>query len=87
MTEEQPWAVRLSPQAAKTLAELPEPARETVRDVLDIAVRSPWGWPQWNAGDPEGEDVRAAAVGQLSVVYVANRLTRRLSVLGIVWLG
>ncbi|WP_405785649.1 hypothetical protein [Streptomyces sp. NBC_01367] len=87
MTEEEPWAVRLSPQAAKTLAELPGPARETVRDVLDIAVRSPWGWPQWNAGDPEGQDVRAASVGQLSVVYVVNRLTRRLSVLGIVWLG
>ncbi|MGW3321402.1 hypothetical protein [Streptomyces virginiae] len=87
MTEEQPWAVRLSQQAAKTLGALPEPARETVRDVLDIAVRSPWGWPQWNAGDPEGEDVRAASVGQLSVVYVVNRLTRRLSVLGIVWLG
>lgn len=83
----QPWAVRLSPQAAKTLAELPDPAREMVRDVLDIAVRSPWGWPQWNAGDPEGEDVRAASVGQLSVVYVANRLTRHLSVLDIVWIG
>ncbi|MFE9469385.1 hypothetical protein ACFYNW_38420 [Streptomyces virginiae] len=84
---EQPWAVRLSPQAAKTIAELPEPARETVRDVLDIAVRSPWGWPQWNVGDPEGEDVRAASVGQLSVVYVVNNITRSLSVLGIVWLG
>ncbi|MFG2489401.1 hypothetical protein ACGFSI_42530 [Streptomyces virginiae] len=57
------------------------------RDVLDIAVRSPWGWSQWNAGDPEGEDVRAASVGQLSVVYAVNRLTRGLSVLGIVWLG
>ncbi|WP_234328009.1 hypothetical protein [Streptomyces sp. NRRL F-2664] len=79
--------MRLSPQAVKTLAELPDPARETVRDVLDIAVRSPWGWPQWNAGDPEGEDVRAASVGQLSVVYFANRLAHRLSVLGIVWLG
>ncbi|MEV7512655.1 hypothetical protein AB0O57_32325 [Streptomyces sp. NPDC091201] len=87
MTEEQRWAVRLSPQAAKTIAELPEPARETVRDVLDIAVRSPWGWPQWNAGDAEGEDVRAASVGQLSVVYVVNTITRSLSVLGIVWLG
>lgn len=84
---EQPWAVRLSPQAAKTITELPETAREMVRDVLDIAVRSPWGWPQWNIGDPEGEDVRAASVGQLSVVYAVNRLTRRLSVLGIVWLG
>ncbi|MFD7785483.1 hypothetical protein ACFV4Q_20680 [Streptomyces nojiriensis] len=87
MTEEPSWAVRLSPQAAKTLAELAGPARETVCDVLDIAVRSPWGWPQWNTGDPEGEDVRAASVGQLSVVYVANRLTLRLSVLGVVWLG
>ncbi|MFD9006193.1 hypothetical protein ACFV0T_35480 [Streptomyces sp. NPDC059582] len=84
---DQPWTVRLSPQATKTLTELPSHAKEMVRDVLDIAVRSPWGWPQWNAGDPEGEDVRAASVGQLSVVYVINRLTRRLSVLDIVWLG
>ncbi|MFE2473115.1 hypothetical protein [Streptomyces mirabilis] len=83
----EPWAVRLSAQAAKTLTELPEHAKETVRDVLDIAVRSPWGWPQWNAGDPEGEDVRAASVGQLSVVYVINRLTRHLSVLDIIWIG
>jgi hypothetical protein len=79
--------VRLSAQAAKVLTELPAPATEMVRDVLDIAVRSPWGWPQWNAGDPEGEDVRAASIGQLSVVYVINRLTRTLSVLDIVWLG
>ncbi|PWJ05057.1 hypothetical protein DKG34_24955 [Streptomyces sp. NWU49] len=82
-----PWTVRLSPSAVKTLTELPEHAKEMVRDVLDIAVRSPWGWPQWNAGDPEGEDVRAASIGQLSIVYVVNRLTRHLSVLGIVWLG
>ncbi|MDX2521595.1 hypothetical protein PV355_41815 [Streptomyces stelliscabiei] len=84
---DQPWAVRLSPQAAKTLTELPAPAKEMVRDVLDIAVRSPWGWPQWNTGDPEGEDVRAASIGQLSVVYVINRLTGHLSVLEIVWIG
>ncbi|MGW7647093.1 hypothetical protein [Streptomyces bobili] len=83
----QPWTVRLSGQAAKVVTGLPAPAKEMVRDVLDIAVRSPWGWPQWNAGDPEGEDVRAASIGQLSVVYVINRLTRRLSVLDIVWLG
>ncbi|MEU5499820.1 hypothetical protein [Streptomyces griseofuscus] len=79
--------MRLSPQAAKALTELPEHAKEMVRDVLDIAVRSPWGWPEWNAGDPEGEDVRAASVGQLSVVYVINRLTRHLSVLDIIWIG
>ncbi|MGW1728065.1 hypothetical protein ACWCQK_34855 [Streptomyces sp. NPDC002306] len=61
---DQPWTVRLSPQAAKTFTELPSHAREMVRDGLDIAVRSPWGWPQWNGADPEGEDVRAASVGQ-----------------------
>ncbi|MFE7046035.1 hypothetical protein ACFU9X_43635 [Streptomyces atratus] len=83
----EPWAVRLSAQAAKTLTDLPEHAKETVRDTLDIAVRSPWGWPQWNAGDPEGDDVRAASIGQLSVVYVINRLTRHLSVLDILWIG
>nr|WP_202453550.1 hypothetical protein [Streptomyces sp. SID4913] len=77
----------MSAQAAKTLTELPEHAKESVRDVLDLAVRSPWGWPQWNTGDPDGEDVRAASVGQLSVVYVINRLTRHLSVLDIIWIG
>lgn len=82
-----PWAVRLSAQAAKTLTELPDHAKESVRDVLDLAVRSPWGWPQWNTGDPDGEDVRAASVGQMSVVYVINRLTRHLSVLDIIWIG
>ncbi|MFF1446511.1 hypothetical protein [Streptomyces sp. NPDC058295] len=50
-------------------------------------MRSPWGWPQWNAGDPEGEDVRAAFIGQLSVFDVINRLTRRQSVLDVVWIG
>lgn len=84
---DQPWTVRLSQQAAKVLTDLTAPAKEMVRDVLDLAVRSPWGWPQWNAGDPEGEDVRAACVGQLSVVYVINQLTRHLSVLDIIWIG
>lgn len=79
--------MRLSQQAVKTLTELPEHAKETVRDVLDIAVRSPGGWPQWNSRQPDGEDVRAASVGQLSVVQVVNRLTRHLSVLDIAWIG
>jgi hypothetical protein len=82
-----PWPARLSQQAAKTLTELPPHAAEMVRDVLDIASRAPWGWPQWNADDPEGEDVRAASIGQLSVVYFANRSSRHLAVLDIVWLG
>ncbi|WP_331727940.1 hypothetical protein [Streptomyces sp. NBC_01176] len=82
-----PWGVRLSPQAAKILTGLPGPATEMVRDVLDLAARTPWGWPQWNTGDAEGEDVRAASIGQLSVVYFINRPLRHLSVLDIVWLG
>lgn len=80
------WAVRLSVQAAKTLTGLPDHAKETARDILDIAVRFPWGWPQWDVGDAEGEDIRAA-VGQLSGINVINRLTRGVSVLDIVWLG
>jgi hypothetical protein len=82
-----PWPARLLPQAGKTLTELPPHATETVRDVLDIACRTPWGWPQWNTDDPEGEDVRAASIGQLSVVYFVNRSSRHLVVLEIVWLG
>ena len=83
----EPWRVRLSPQASKTLAELPDHAAQMVRDVLDLAVRSPWGFPQWNTSDPEGQDLRAAAVGQLSIIYWINRPTLALSVLDIVWLG
>ncbi|MEW1865674.1 XRE family transcriptional regulator [Streptomyces sp. NPDC088194] len=59
------WPARLSPQAAKILTELPPHAVEMLRDVLDIAGRDPWTWPPMDAGDVEGEDVRAAAVGQL----------------------
>ncbi|WP_329595840.1 hypothetical protein OG195_44510 (plasmid) [Streptomyces sp. NBC_01362] len=83
----EPWPARLSPQAAKTLTGLPDHAKEMLRDLLDIAARSPWGFPQWNASDPEGEDVRAASVGQLSVIYFLDRHQRHLSVLDIVWLG
>lgn len=87
MTGQQPYAVRLSPPAAKVLDALPEHAEQMVWDVLDAAAGNPWGFPQWDAGDPEGEDVRTASTGQLSVVYVINRLTRHLSVLDIVWIG
>ncbi|WP_406226646.1 hypothetical protein OH723_32050 (plasmid) [Streptomyces albidoflavus] len=87
MSEQQPYAVRLSAQAAKALAALPEHAEETVWDVLDAATGAPWGYPQWDPDDPEGEDVRIASVGQLSVIYFANRALRHLSVLDIVWLG
>jgi hypothetical protein len=68
-------------------AELPEHAEDMVWDVLDAAAADPWGFRQWDVGDPEGEDVRIASVGQLSVIYFANRALRHLSVLDIVWLG
>ncbi|MER5662741.1 hypothetical protein [Streptomyces mirabilis] len=83
----QPYAVRLSPPAAKVLAGLPEHAEQMVWDVLDSAAGNPWGFPQWGVGDPEGEDVRIASVGRLSVIFFANRALRHLSVLDIVWLG
>lgn len=87
MSGHQPYAVRLSPQAAKALAALPEHAEQMAWDVLDAAVGAPWGYPQWDASDAEGEDVRIASVGQLSVIYFANRALRHLSVLDFVWLG
>jgi hypothetical protein len=87
VTAQQPYAVRLSPAAAKVLATLPDHAEQTVWDVLDAAAGNPWGFSQWDHGDPEGEDVRVASVGQLSVIYFANRALRRLSVLDVVWLG
>jgi hypothetical protein len=34
-----------------------------------------------------GGDGRAAAIGQLTVVYVVNRLTRHLPILDIIWIG
>ncbi|MEV7617150.1 hypothetical protein [Streptomyces sp. NPDC089799] len=81
------WPARLSPQAAKALATLPEHAAEMVRDVLDIASRGPWSFPAFDRRDPEGEDVRSASVGQLTAVYFINRPLGRLYVIDIVWLG
>ncbi len=82
-----PWPARLSPQAVTVLEELPEHAREMVRDVLDLAGRDPWSFPVFDSRDPEGEDVRSASVGQLSAVYWINRPAGRLYVLDIIWLG
>ncbi|MFI5805008.1 hypothetical protein [Streptomyces sp. NPDC051561] len=83
----QPYAVRFSPAAAKTLDTVPEHAEDTVWDILDGAAAAPWGFRQWNVEDPEGDDVRYASVGQLSLTYWVNRPLRRLTVLNIVWLG
>ncbi|WP_405497334.1 hypothetical protein [Streptomyces sp. NBC_00096] len=82
-----PYAVRFSAPAAKALEMLPEHAEETVWDILDAAAADPWGFSRWNADDPEGEDVRLASVGQLSLTYWINRPLRRLSVLNVLWLG
>ncbi|MEV7523533.1 hypothetical protein [Streptomyces sp. NPDC091371] len=79
------WPARLAPRAAACLAGLDPAVREMARDVLDIASRSPWSWPQWDRTDPEGEDVRCAAVGPLTVVYWINRNLGHLRVLDIVW--
>ncbi|MEV7817382.1 hypothetical protein AB0P05_43100 [Streptomyces flaveolus] len=87
MTEQQPYAVRFSAPAAKVLATLPEHVEDMVWDVLDGAAADPWGFRQWNTEDPEGEDVRHASVGQLSLTYWVNRSLCRLSVLTITWLG
>ncbi|MGW3634345.1 hypothetical protein ACWD7F_30050 [Streptomyces sp. NPDC005122] len=83
----QPYAVRFSAPAAKVLDTLPEDVEDTVWDVLDAAAGDPWGFRQWNADDPEGEDVRYASVGQLSLTYWVNMPLRRLTVLSVVWLG
>ncbi|MDK9500490.1 hypothetical protein QEZ40_006312 [Streptomyces katrae] len=83
----QPYAIRLSPHAAGVLAGLPEDAGAAAWEVLDRASAGPWGFAQWDAGDPDGEDVRIASAGGLYVVYWVNRPLRRLSVLDVVWLG
>ncbi|MGP3690306.1 hypothetical protein ACTVZO_37380 [Streptomyces sp. IBSNAI002] len=81
------WPARLAPQASACLAALDPPVQEMVRDVLDIASRSPWSWPQWDPTDPEGEDVRCASVGPLNAVYWVNRTLGHLRVLSILWAG
>ncbi|WP_234355627.1 hypothetical protein [Kitasatospora aureofaciens] len=65
----------------------PGHAQQMTTDLLDIASRTPWGWPQWDTTDPEGEDIRCASIGQLSLVYLVNRARGRLHVIDIVWLG
>ncbi|MFH9970235.1 hypothetical protein ACH4PR_55295 [Streptomyces mirabilis] len=82
-----PWLARLSPKALAVLQDLPEHAREMLRDVMDIAGRDPWSFPPFDSRDIEGEDVRGAAVGQLTAVYWINRPPGRLYVIDIVWLG
>ncbi|MFJ7158747.1 hypothetical protein ACIQUQ_27915 [Streptomyces sp. NPDC101118] len=56
-------------------------------DLFDVAAADPRGFGQWDTAVTEGEDVRIAPAGQLSVNYFVNRPLRHLSVLDIVWLG
>ncbi|WP_052869718.1 hypothetical protein [Streptomyces niger] len=81
------WPARLSPKAQAERDSLPDHARVMLRDVLELASRDPWGWPAWDRSDLEGEDVRGAAIGQLTVTYGINRPAGRLYVIDIVWLG
>ncbi|MGW1819328.1 hypothetical protein ACWCQM_37960 [Streptomyces sp. NPDC002125] len=82
-----PYAVRVSAAAAKVLDVLPEHAADIVWDILAAAAADPWGFGQFDTDDDEGEDVRYAAVGQLSLTYWINRRLHSLTVLNIVWLG
>ncbi|MDT0465419.1 MULTISPECIES: hypothetical protein [Streptomyces] len=81
------FSARLSPKARDVLTALSDHAQQIVGDVLDIAGRDPWSFPPFDSRDPEGEDVRSASVGQLSIVYWINRPAGRLYVVDIVWLG
>lgn len=83
----QSYAIRFSTSAAKVLGTLPEHAEETAWDILDAAAADPWGFPRWNPDDPEGQDVRLASAGRLSLTHWINRPLRRLSVVNILWLG
>ncbi|MGK5548476.1 hypothetical protein ACSNOH_27655 [Streptomyces sp. URMC 127] len=56
-------------------------------DILAALAADPWGFGQFDTDDDEGEDVRYAAVGQLSVTSWINRPLHSLTVLNIVWLG
>ncbi|MFF3208430.1 hypothetical protein [Streptomyces sp. NPDC002962] len=80
-----PYAVRVSALAAKVLDAVPEHAVDTVWDILAAAAADPWEFRQFD-DDYEGEDVRYAAGGQLSVTFWINRPLRSLTVLNIVWL-
>ncbi|MFH9677585.1 hypothetical protein ACH4L5_35715 [Streptomyces sp. NPDC017405] len=53
----QPYPVRFSAPAAKVLDTLPEHVEDMVWDVLDAAAGDPWGFGQWNADDPSGQEV------------------------------
>lgn len=82
-----PYAVRVSAPTSKALDSLPEHVVDTVWDILAAAAADPWGFRQFDTEDDEGEDVRYAAVGQLSLTYWINRPLHSLTVLNIVWLG
>ncbi|MFC8270340.1 hypothetical protein ACFUIZ_32165 [Streptomyces cinereoruber] len=82
-----PYAVRVSAPAAKVLDALPEHAADTVWDILAATADNPFGFRQFDTDDDEGEDIRYAAVGQLSLTYWINRPLHSLTVLNIVWLG
>ncbi|MCE4945301.1 MULTISPECIES: hypothetical protein [Streptomyces] len=81
------WPTQLAPELVGYLEDLHPPVQEMVRDVLAIASRSPWSWPQWDRTESEGENVRRASIGSLTVVYWVNRSRGHLRVIDMVWAG
>jgi hypothetical protein len=67
------WPARLSVRASAQFKLLAPEQQEQARGMLDIASRGPWDWPAWAADDPEGEDLRVAAVGPLMILYWVAR--------------
>ncbi|MDQ0956456.1 hypothetical protein QFZ66_000334 [Streptomyces sp. B4I13] len=74
MSGQQPYAARLSPPAAKVLDALPEHAEQRVWDVLDAAAGNSWGFPQWDADDPEGEGRPAPSIAATLLANPARRV-------------
>lgn len=84
----EPLPIRLSPKASVYLAALDRTTQELVLDVLAIAARAPQHWDAWDPEDPGGQDLRAAAVGALTIVYLIQRTEPpHLYILDIVWAG
>lgn len=73
MTAGSPLPVRFSSKAAAYLAALDPTTQELVLDVLAIAARAPLHWDAWDPADIDSQDLRAAAVGTLTILYLLQR--------------
>jgi hypothetical protein len=88
VTAGSPLPVRFASKAAAYLAALAPTTQELVLDVLAIAARAPLHWDAWDPEDIDSQDLRAAAVGTLTVLYLVQRTEPpHLYVLEIIWAG